>query len=310
MTHCSAFWNHTNIRSGNRVFPCCRFKTPVTEFTGNVSQILFHPNYEELRNKSSNGEYIEGCAKCYYEESLGKHSLRQKFNEAYTTTTVSLQDLEIGFDNICNLTCDGCFPEFSSAWGQKLNTDQPKKFAISSTVDFSNIPENLRKITFLGGEPLMTNRHRTFLSGTKNKSDISVVYNTNGTFILDSETIELLQQFKSVSFIVSIDAYGSKNDKIRSGSQWGNILEFIDQLEKCQFDFSIHSVIHLNNFLDIFELEQWVNSKKYLWTTNILTYPQHLDIDNASDADKQKFLALIENSDIPNKDYIKEHISE
>ena len=51
-TICSAFWHHTNIRSDNRVFPCCRFKYPVANFDGDINKILTLPVYEELRQKA------------------------------------------------------------------------------------------------------------------------------------------------------------------------------------------------------------------------------------------------------------------
>lgn len=309
MTHCSAFWNHTNIRSDNRIFPCCRFKTPVATFTGNVDEILHTEEYKQLRNKSLQGEHIAGCEKCYYEESLGKTSLRQTFNKIYNIEKVELKDLEIGFDNICNLTCDGCFVEFSSAWGHKLNPNVSKKYFVKSTHEFYNLPDNLCKVTFLGGEPLMTNRHKTFLEKLSNKQNIEVVYNTNGTFLLDVDFIQLIKQFKNVKFSVSIDAYGERNNAVRQGSAWCDVVNFIDQLQQHQFDFHIHTVLHKNNLLDIFDLEQWITSNNYSWTTNILTYPSELNITNCSAEIKKQFLNQLANSNIPNKIYIQEHLN-
>jgi hypothetical protein len=116
MSKCAAFWHHTNIRSDNKVFPCCRFKTPIQEFTGDVVNILNSNEYKDLREHLGP---IAGCAKCDYEETMGVKSLRQKFNEEYDTKTVKLEFLEVGLDNICNLTCDGCWDEFSSSWAKK-----------------------------------------------------------------------------------------------------------------------------------------------------------------------------------------------
>jgi hypothetical protein len=80
-TLCSAFWNHTNIRGGNRVFPCCRYKTPIQTFGGDLEKVLYSKEYKSLRSDSSNGIRNPNCEKCYYEESLGKKSTRQWFNE-------------------------------------------------------------------------------------------------------------------------------------------------------------------------------------------------------------------------------------
>ena len=308
MTKCAAFWKHTNLRSGDRIFPCCRFKTPIDTYNGTVVDILDSDAYKSLREKSAAGEKIEGCSKCYYEESLGKKSLREKFNEQYTTNTVELEYLEIGFDNICNLTCDGCWGEFSSAWANKENPNDVKKINIVSSKPVLDIPSTVKEIMFLGGEPLMTNRHRTLLERISDLSKVSVTYNTNGTFMLTDRDIDLMKQLKHVSFIVSIDGYADLNDKVRSGSKWNDIMMFIKQLTDESFEFSVHTTIHLNNYHGLDALSDWVHDNGYTWTTNILTYPAHLDIKNLDETNKMELRTLLENYQVPNSKYILEHI--
>ena len=292
---CAAFWHHTNIRNDNRIFPCCRFKTPIAEFTGDVVSILDSDEYKKLREQSITGP-IAGCEKCYHEESLGKKSLRQQFNETYDTDTVNLEYLEVGLDNICNLTCDGCWDEFSSSWAKKNN---PNVVHIRSSHEITNLPDTVNKILFLGGEPLMTTRHVKLLKLVKDPSGVEVIYNTNGTFLLDKEVISLLNQFKSVKFILSIDGHGELNDRVRSGSHWADIVKFIEQVTDLQFDLSIHTVIHINNWHGLPELETFIRRCHLPWTTNVLTYPKHLDIVNIED--KEEFVNLIKSTNVPNK---------
>ena len=307
-TVCSAFWRHANLRGDDRIFPCCRFKTPVGIFAGDLIKILSTEEYQQLREQSLSGVPIQGCDKCYHEESLGKESLRQQFNKEYTTDSVELEYLEIGFDNICNLTCDGCFDEFSSAWANKNNPSTPKRQLISRTTEFKNVPDTVRRIMFLGGEPLMTVRHRKFLELVQNKHLVNVSYNTNGTFKLDSKTISLLDDFKKVNFIVSIDGYAALNDRVRSGSHWNDVLEFIDQIEDLEFDMSVHTTIHKNNWFGLSDLYKFVERMKLPWTTNVLTFPEHLDIMYLEPEDKSELEQLLATVDVPNKDYILNHI--
>lgn len=304
MTKCAAFWKHTNVRSNNRIFPCCRFKKEIGKFDGDLANVLHIPEYEELRKKSMSGEFIDGCQKCYYEESIGKTSLRQKFNSTYSTDSVSLEYFEVGFDNICNLTCDGCWEDFSTAWGKKLNLN--KTFIVKSTTEILNIPESVNKVLFLGGEPLMTTRHKKFLKMVPNLDNLHVIYNTNGTFMLDSETIELLQKCKKVEFIVSIDGYKEINETVRSGSKWEDILNFINQLKTYNFLFTIHTVIHLNNWEYLGDLSNFIYENSYTWSINILTHPKNLDIKNYHD--KEKIVQLINNINIPDKQHIISHL--
>jgi molybdenum cofactor biosynthesis enzyme MoaA len=298
MTKCAAFWHHTNIRNDNNIFPCCRFKTPIQKFDGDVVNILNSAEYKALRE---NVGPIAGCAKCDYEESKGKKSLRQQFNEEYDTETINLEFLEVGLDNICNLTCDGCWDEFSSGWAKKNNAS----VIVRSSTDIKELPDTINKILFLGGEPLMSTRHIKLLK-IANRSELDVTYNTNGTFLLDDTTIELLKECKHVKFILSIDGYGILNEIVRSGSKWIDILKFIEQIKQLEFELVIHTVIHLNNWHGLLELEKFVNSVGVKWTTNVLTYPTKLDI--ATIEDKSAIVHTINKSNIPNKTYILEHL--
>lgn len=286
---CAAFWKHTNIRSDNRIFPCCRFKEPVDKFNGNVEEILFYESYQTLRTKSQNGEYISGCSKCYHEESIGKVSMRQQFNAEYDTDSVSLKYLEIGFDNICNLTCDGCWSEFSNEWAKKEGLD--KTIQIKSTEAITTVPDTIEKIVFLGGEPLMTNRHVKFLQLVKNKDCVDVNYNTNGTFLFNDTAIELLKGFRNVHIILSIDGYKELNEQVRSGSKWSEILDFIRQVKQLNYNLEIHTVVHMNSWRGLKQLEEFVNTVTDNWTVNFLTYPTHLDVVN--ETDQEQLLSML-----------------
>lgn len=303
-TKCAAFWKHTNLRSDNRIFPCCRFKHSVQPFDGDLTQVLTTPEYEELRRKSENNEPIADCQKCYYEESIGKRSLRQEFNETYDTDTVELKFFEVGFDNICNLTCDGCWEEFSSSWGKKLKVSTD--LIVKSTTDITHIPKTIEKVLFLGGEPLMSTRHKKFLKKFSNLTRLTVVYNTNGTYLLDKETIALLSICKDVEFIVSIDGYGKLNDRVRKGSNWNDILDFLTQLKNLDFKFTVHTVLHLNNWHGLKDLADFIHSNKYAWTVNTLTYPHHLDVNKYEDRNEVK--QFIQSIDIPDKEAIIRHL--
>lgn len=305
---CSAFWRHANLRGDDRIFPCCRFKTSVGSFAGDLINILDTEEYQKLREQSLEGKPIAGCEKCYHEEQLGKESLRQQFNKEYNRDKVELEYFEVGFDNICNLTCDGCYDEFSSAWAKKNNPKTAKRLLITKTSTIKKVPDTVRKILFLGGEPLMTARHKRFLKLIKNKHLVSVTYNTNGTFKLDNETIELLDEFKKVDFVVSIDGVGALNDRVRSGSRWADILEFIDHIDDLEFDLSVHTTIHVNNWFGLADLQRFVERMKLPWTTNVLTYPKNLDIINLDPESILELKEMLEQTDIPNKEYILNHI--
>jgi MoaA/NifB/PqqE/SkfB family radical SAM enzyme len=297
---CAAFWKHTNIRGGNNIYPCCRFKSPIAKFDGNLINVLQIKEYQRLRETDVRD--LPQCSKCMYEESNGKKSLRQHFNETYDTDNVELEFLEIGFDNICNLTCDGCWGEFSSTWAKKEGV-----IHYTSVSDIYEVPLSIKKVLFLGGEPLMTNRHTRFLELITEPNNVELIYNTNATFMLDDQLINQLKKFKSVKFIVSIDAYGKLNETVRSGSCWEDILKFIKQVQTLNFDLEINTVLHLNNWFGIADLEKFINALNVKWTVNILTYPTKLDINNYEN--KQEIINLVNTTNIPNREYVIKHLS-
>ena len=315
MKTCSVFWKHINIRGDNRIFPCCRFKKPVATYTGDLNHILTSKTFRDLRN--TDVSTMPECAKCMYEEDNNIISVRQKFNQQLDTATVGLEYLEIGFDNICNLTCDGCYPEFSSAWSKKLNPHAHKSTHYTSINEITSIPNTVNKIMFLGGEPLMTSRHKKVLEMIDNPNQVKITYNTNGTFMLDRDLINMLKKFKHVHFIVSIDGYKELNEKVRTGTRWSNVEAFIQQIQQNRFAMSVNSVLHINNWHGIVDLEAFVRtldleSPHYgsglkPWFVNLVTYPLHLDIKNSKN--KHEIIDVIAKTNIPNKEYVLNHLS-
>lgn len=298
-TVCSAFWKHINIRSDNTIYACCRYKSPIAKFNGDMSDILYSDAYEKLRQNSLNGIANPNCSKCYHEESIGKTSVRQKYNQQYTNDSVELEFLEIAFDNICNLACDGCRSEFSSSWAIKENLNLSKKLSINSVTEISSVPESIRKISFLGGEPLMTNRHIDFLTTIKNKNNTVILYNTNGSFLLSTNAITLLNQFKLVEFALSIDGYKELNEQVREGSQWTDTLNFIDQIKQLGFTLFVNTVLHINNWQGIVDLNNFIHDNNLHWRINLLTFPANLDIVNLTSANKHQLTEMLDKINIP-----------
>jgi sulfatase maturation enzyme AslB (radical SAM superfamily) len=148
----------------------------------------------------------------------------------------------------------------------------PPKNGITSTAELKNIPDSIEKVVFLGGEPLMTNRHRKFLESFNTLEHLEVEYFTNGMHRLQNEDYNLLTQCKRVRFTVSVDGYDILNDKVRSGSIWHIVEKNLQEIADT-FDYTIHTTIHKNNWHGLPDLAQW--TKQYArWTTNVLTYPK------------------------------------
>jgi len=303
---CSAFWNHTNIRPGNRVYPCCRFKHSIDTFNGDIENVLHSEAYKELREKSLAGEHIQGCEKCYYEESIQHKSLRQEFNEKYNTNSVELKYLEIGLDNLCNLTCDGCNSEFSTSWIAKEELIYGKASHKKLVVDeITTIPSSVNKILFLGGEPLILNRHLDVLNLHPCPQNCVVIYNTNATYLPTEDCNQVWNNFKQVKFIISIDGVGAVNEKVRGGSVWQDTLNFIDYCKINNYEFEFNTVLHYNNIFHLHDLIKFMENYDNKWYINVLTYPESLRFTKHDRQEIQKYLSRIDGFTYPNKEYIQ-----
>ena len=306
---CSAFWKHTNIRSGNRVYPCCRFKHSISTFHGNLGTVLHSDEYKDLRKQSAEGKFIKGCEKCWYEEKIGHKSLRQEFNEKYDMDTVELKFLEIGFDNLCNLTCDGCNSEFSTSWIVKEKAIYGEaKNKLMEIDEVTNVPETINKILFLGGEPLITNRHLKLLRQVQNKKPVEIIYNTNGTFIPDSDVLSELKQYDNVTFILSVDGVGKLAEQVRSGTKWPDVLKFIQWVQDNNFKLEFNSVIHKINYHGFEELAWFCKHYKVKWYINVLTFPFELDINTLDSKSKEWIKDIAQRYDLPNSNFIINHL--
>jgi radical SAM protein with 4Fe4S-binding SPASM domain len=309
-TFCSAFWKHTNIRPGGRVYPCCRFKHSIGTTDGDLDKVLHSDAYNELRTLSSAGEHINGCEKCYYEESIQHKSLRQEFNEKYKADTVGLEYLEIGIDNLCNLTCDGCNSEFSTSWRAKELRETGKANYDYMTIDtIKSVPDTVTKVLFLGGEPLSTKRHLELLKLVKDPKKVDVVYNTNAMYMPDIENETIWAKFKSVMFIVSIDGVGKVAETVRNGTKWISVKRFVEYIVNKNYKLEFNTVIHLNNYKDIENITTYVRNFNADWYINVLTYPQLLDIKNLPSKEKEFIKETSNKLDLPTKDFIINHLN-
>ena len=288
------------------MYACCRFKHPITKFDGDLGNVLHSDAYKALRTKAAADEFIPGCEKCAYEESIGHKSLRQEFNEKYDFEEVSLNFLEIGFDNLCNLVCDGCNSEFSTSWiAKEEKLYGAAKNKLMEIDEITTVPSTIKKVLFLGGEPLITEKHYQLIK--KLKGGTEIIYNTNGTFIPKDYILDEFNRHDT-HFIISIDGYGELNERVRGNTKWNQVLDFIDWCIGNEFSFEFNTVLHKNNALGIFELEEFLKRFDEKWYINVLTYPTNLDIRNLDENTIREFKSDCKSSTLPNKEFILQHL--
>ena len=137
----------------------------------------------------------------------------------------NLKSVEVRFDNICNLMCRHCSPDYSSVWEIAVKRDEVlnKKMIELGTFrkqeehvklndqiidEIGSLSDNLIEVMLAGGEPLYHNKHYKFIESLlPNANKIMLSYNSNLTTLeyKGKNILDLWKNFRRVLLRVSID---------------------------------------------------------------------------------------------------------
>ncbi|MCZ0933175.1 MAG: twitch domain-containing radical SAM protein [Oligoflexia bacterium] len=228
-------------------------------------------------------------------KSYERHLESAQNNKGYISEYPSYLDLRLG--NKCNLKCRTCNPLFSSAWLKEIERNKANMTKNSfiqnlyqsdfnrsrdrtdwyETETFFNtvkkISKDLRLVYISGGEPLLIKSQHLFIDHflkTGAYKKIVINMNTNLTY-LDKSLLEKLARFKRANFSVSIDAYGAKNNWIRSPSRFAKIEKNMERVINLSgnVNVSINCTVSVYNILYLSELIDWSRNIAKRWNKNI-----------------------------------------
>ncbi len=235
---------HTNIKQEGKVSACWRYPDRVGDYTEeSIVEIWNGDRMKTLRQQLLNGERPAGCRSCWDMEDSGVRSTRQQTTEDYSNITnfeivaatikedysmplSSLKSIEVRFDNICNLMCRHCSPDYSSVWevavkrDEKLNQKMIQLGTFRKQEDHVRLTDNviteigqvispnLVELMIAGGEPLYHDKHYKFIESLLPNADkIMLSYNSNLTTLeyKGKNILDLWKNFRKVLLRVSID---------------------------------------------------------------------------------------------------------
>lgn len=224
--------------------------------TDDLKEIWNSKHRKQLLDDHANDIRNPACQQCWDCEDANIESTRQKFNK-------ELKDVEILEDqprvmivkpgNLCNNACRSCNAHTSSMWYKTdyALDDQGKPF--KEYLEFferhktaytnndllekrwTEWEDNIIFWDMYGGEPMIIplfwkTLDQAIASTTAKHKMFNV--HTNG-MVYKEDLVEKFSKFKSAHIGFSIDGIGEKNDYIRYGSKWEDI---IDNLKKYMDD--------------------------------------------------------------------------
>jgi hypothetical protein len=233
---------------------------------------------QKIRQTNSENRWLDGCSQCQHLESAGLKSFRQSMIEGIGTgeNLSGPKRIDLLFDRSCNLACRTCGAESSTFWEKHLrdnklpvrvtfnennNIDTIK--SILETLDLSNVEQ----IQFCGGETLMGNTYwktaqllSELIPNAKDK--VLLGFQTNGTQPVDEKYYKLIEKFKLVKLMISLDGTHDRFDYLRWPAEWNQVVDNIFNLREKLPGNVMFFVQECTSNLNLFyfnEVGNWVN---------------------------------------------------
>lgn len=241
--------------------------------------------------------------------------------------------LDVRLSNLCNFACVQCHPSDSSRWyedhlgffGTQFNRSTINKDVVGWNLRknnrkvLSDIPENLhenfwsvldttgptlRKIDFLGGEPLIISDHWKILDILIERGwakDIEIFYPSNLS-IVNQKMLNTWQNFKKVIIMPSMDDIGERFELIRYGGRWSKMLENLELLRSSNITLdNISCCYMIPNIFSIGEIDEWAERSSFSPVVYRWVYdPSYMSIDILPRSAKEEIIKHNLRVDTPN----------
>lgn len=268
---------------------CCLSTTPL-EFVQQDQVIWNSDQLNDIRDKNNNNQWLPGCWQCQTLEKTGIKSFRLSMIEKFGRhpNLSGPQRIDLLFDRNCNLACRTCGPGSSTLWEKQYkemklpvdivsghdNTERIKK--ILQGLDLSNVG----MIQFCGGETLLGNKYWEIakwladnIPDAKNKIELG--FQTNGTQPIHSRWFDVIEKFKLVKLMISIDGVGDRFDYLRWPATWNQTVDNIMNLKQTlpgNVMFFVQECTSCLNLYHYNEVRDWVSNN---FSTNREGDPVH-----------------------------------
>lgn len=249
---CIAPWMHMHVEPDGDVQLCCasNWKHEHQRSLGNLNEqtpeeIWNDKQYRMVRKNMLAGRKMpQYCSPCYDREAGAiNQTERQRFNKEFANTfelvpstntdgsldTLKLKYLDIRFNNLCNLKCRTCGPDWSTSWANEMGIKKPLLYNNTWRKLLPYLDE-LEKVYFAGGEPLMTPEHYDFLEHLLEiNPNVELLYTSNFSRLelKGRHVMDYWPKFKLVNAIASVDHVGDLAAYVRSGSDYNTVIDNI-----------------------------------------------------------------------------------
>jgi MoaA/NifB/PqqE/SkfB family radical SAM enzyme len=261
---CTAPWNGITVREDGHVRTCCVGATSLGNLNDiPIAQIIESTELDQIRHDMlSNKPNLQNCKSCIkLEKHSGLATLKQHYNTFYpiaNATEFRLKNLDIRWNNACNLGCMYCNQTLSSTWQDRLGLDRSSviKHYQDDLLDWilKNV-DQLQEIMLAGGEPMLMKQNYALINQLPAECKISIITNLSYDLPNLPCTQKLLDRPReNTLWNISLENTGSQFEYVRNGSKWALVkdnLEYINQhwpdLVSINFVYSMFSAFSITD---------------------------------------------------------------
>ena len=180
----------------------------------------------------------------------------------------AIHNLHLEQSLTCNLKCISCSSRYSSAWSGEYQLFVPDAPMITLKKNPEMLWQNLdlshlKRLHFTGGEPLLNRDNKKILQHLDNLGilpHLMISYNTNGTIVPDSETLELWKKCRFVRLFFSLDGIGPTFEFTRFPANWNSVQDNITlfrSLNEIAILIEVNAIVGIHNIFNMPEFFQW-----------------------------------------------------
>jgi hypothetical protein len=244
--HCPMIHGGLNIelkgQQGKLTFNQCCLSTTQTQIPQDVKVLWNDKKLKHNRQLNDQNIWLADCWQCERLENAGIKSFRESMIEGLGNkkNLAGPQRIDLLFDRSCNLACRTCGPGPSTFWEKHLRDNNLPVITFKPTDNLETIKKvltnldlsNLKQVQFCGGETLLGN---TYWNAAKiiaelvphAKDEMLLGFQTNATQPIPEKYYEIIEKFKLVKFMISIDGIQDRFEYLRWPAKWNQIVDNI-----------------------------------------------------------------------------------
>lgn len=280
--HCPMIHGGLNInlkaQAGSLSYNQCCLSTTQMQNLSDPALLWNSVPMQNIRQLNNLGVWLEGCWQCQYVENAGIKSFRQSMIEGLGVEKKlsGPQRIDFLFDRSCNLACRTCGPRSSTLWEKHLRENNLPVEIFNATDNFNTIKNllenldlsNLKQVQFCGGETLLGNTYwktaQLLADLIPNaKDNVLLGFQTNATQPIDKKYYSLIEKFKLVKLMISLDGTHDRFEYLRWPAKWNQVVDNIFNLRENLPGNVMYYVQECTSNLNLFyfgEVENWVQN--------------------------------------------------